>query len=288
MGYVFSSMLFLFLSLFPSVLMSTLLLRAEQTTAKEKRCPAARRRHLRPQGAVLAGAAERPPGPACALHPGGGRRAAGSSPPGRLHGAGGRSRLPPTVLGQRSSQRGPDAIVCARGDEARHVFPSPWIELSPPQHGFPECGPLFNSSVSRGRQGTRERGPPLRARPALPKAVAPTPSGALGHVFGSLAGAAGWAHGPEDTSQTKASRAAPAAQCRSGRLGPRPTPRRHASPSDKRAQAGGTGGAVCACVCACEPATSTVWLRGARPPWLWENRGEGFLCNQKPPRDQQG
>lgn len=140
--------------------MSTLLLRAKQTTAKEKRCPAARRRDLRPQGAVPAGAAERPPGPACALHPGGGRRAAGSFPPGRLHGAGGRSRLPPTVLGQRSSQRGPDAIVCARGDEARHVFPSPWIELSPPQHGFPECGPRFNSSVSRGCRGKRERGPP--------------------------------------------------------------------------------------------------------------------------------
>lgn len=268
--------------------MSTLLLRAKQTTAKEKRCPAARRRHLRPQGAVPAGAAERPPGPACVLHPGGGRRAAGSSPPGRLHGAGGRSRLPPTVLGQRSSQRGPDAIVCARGDEARHVFPSPWIELSPPQHGFPECGPRFNSSVSRGCRGKRERGPPSGLGQPCPRRWLqrlPEPSGMF---LAAWPGAAGWAHGPEDTSQTKASRAGPAAQCRSGRLGYRPTPRRHASPSDKRAQAGGTGGAVCACVCACEPATSTVWLRGARPPWLWENRGEGFLCNQKLPRDRQG
>lgn len=287
MGYVFSSMLFLFLSLFPSVLMSTLLLRAKQKTAKEKRCPVARRRHLRPQGAVPAGAAERPPGPACALHP---EEAAGPLAHPRRAGctgpAAGAASRPRCWASAPAS--GALTRSSARGDEARHVFPSPWIELSPPQHGFPECGPRFNSSVSRGRQGTRERGPPSGLGQPCPRRWLqrlPEPSGMF---LAAWPGAAGWAHGPEDTSQTKASRAGPAARCRSGRLGPRPTPRRHASPSDKRAQAGGTGGAVCACVCACEPATSTVWLRGARPPWLWENRGEGFLCNQKLPRDRQG
>lgn len=116
-------------------------------------------------------------------------------------------------------------------------------------------------STARSHGGVRGRGneaPPSGLGQPCPRRWLqrlPEPSGMF---LAAWPGAAGWAHGPEDTSQTKASRAGPAARCRSGRLGPRPTPRRHASPSDKRAQAGGTGGAVCACVCACEPATSTV------------------------------
>lgn len=177
MGYVFSSMLFLFLSLFPSVLMSTLLLRAKQTTAKEKRCPAARRRHLRPQGAVPAGAAERPPGPACALHPGGGRRAAGSFPPGRLRGAGGRSRLPPTVLGQRSSQRGPDTIVCS-GRRGPACFPVSLERAEPPLS-------MASLSVGRGSTARSHGGVGGRGNEALPQGSASPAQGGGSNAFRS-------------------------------------------------------------------------------------------------------